>query len=72
MLWLRWRPPFVLRLVIVNLKSGETLQGVLWSTRGPWFTLHKAALLKAGQPPLSIDGEAVVHRAEISFVQVLP
>jgi small nuclear ribonucleoprotein (snRNP)-like protein len=72
MLWLRLRPPFVLRSVIVNLKSDETLQGVLWSTRGAWFTLQKAAILSNGQPPTPIDGEVVIHRDNISFVQVLP
>lgn len=67
-----WQPPFLLRTVIVNLKSGEVIQGVPWTLRGRWLTLKKAELLKANHPPTPIDGEAVVHRDEISFLQVLP
>lgn len=65
-----WRPPFALRSVIVNLKSGETLSGVAWQTRGRWLTLRRAALLTAGQPPAAIDGEVVIDRSNISFLQV--
>jgi hypothetical protein len=67
-----WDPPLLHR-VIVNLKSDSStaLRGVLW-TRGPWLTLRQAELLRAGQPPTPIDGEAVVHRANVAFLQVLP
>ncbi len=56
--------------MIVNLKSGEALSGVLWQTRGRWYTLKNAALLTAGQKPTPIDGEAVIDRSNISFIQV--
>jgi hypothetical protein len=67
-----WRPPFVLRSVLLNLKTGEALSGVLWSTNGPWFVLRQASALTVGSKPAAIDGEAVVHRDNIAFVQVLP
>jgi hypothetical protein len=67
-----WRPPFYLREALFNLKAGDTLSGVHWSTRGPWFTLRNASVLKPGQPPLAIDGDVVIHRDRIDFVQVLP
>lgn len=58
--------------MIVNLKSGETLSGVLWEARGPWLTLRKSAILQAGSAPTPIDGDAVVHRDNIAFTQVVP
>jgi hypothetical protein len=76
MRWLWWwRPPCLLRGVILNLKAdGVAIRGVLWSARGPWLTLRDAALLKAdaGTVPTPVDGEIVVHRANVSFIQVLP
>jgi hypothetical protein len=67
-------PPFLLRTVIVNLKDDPTaaIQGALWSQRGPWFTLRRAAMLKAGSEPTPLDGDIVVHRDNVSFIQVLP
>jgi hypothetical protein len=67
-----WRPPFLLRSCILNLKSGEALSGVVWSTRAGWIALRKASLLKAGAPPMAIDGDVIVARDNIDFVQVLP
>jgi len=60
--------------VIVNLKDDPTtaIKGVLWSSRGPWLTLSSAALLKPSLPPTPIDGDVIVHRDNVSFVQVLP
>lgn len=73
MRWLCWwRPPCLLRTVIVNLKSDDSaIKGVLWSTRGPWLTFKDCALLKPGVTT-PIDGEVVLHRATVLFLQVLP
>jgi hypothetical protein len=74
--WQRWRgaPPCLLRSVIVNLKddSATALHGVLWTSRGPWLTLRSVSLLKPGEPPVPMDGEAIVHRDNVAFVQVEP
>jgi hypothetical protein len=69
-----WRPPCLLRRVIVNLRSDDAsaIQGVLWSARGPWLTWKDCAILKAGAPPTPIDGDVVIHRSNIAFLQVLP
>jgi hypothetical protein len=72
--WLAfWRPPCLCRRVLVTLVSDEAtaLQGVLWSSRGAWFTLKDAAVLKARMPPAPLDGEVVIHRRNIAFFQVL-
>lgn len=72
--WFWWRPPCLLRRVIVNLKDEPptALQGVLWSARGPWLTLRAAAVLAPGEAPTPADGELVVHRNNVAFVQVVP
>jgi hypothetical protein len=74
MRWLLfWRPPCLLRTVIVNVKHDDSsaIKGVLWSTRGPWLTFRNCELLKPGQTT-TIDGDVVIHRSTISFLQVLP
>ena len=48
------------------------MQGVLWHSRGAWFVFRDVALLRAGSPPTPLDGEVVIHRSHVSFLQVLP
>lgn len=64
----------MLRVCIVNLKDDPTtaIRGVLWSSRGPWLTLRDCSLLKAGQPATPMDGEIVIERRAVAFLQALP
>lgn len=73
MQWFWWRPPCLLREVIVNLKDdpGTAIRGVLWSSRGAWLTLRNASLLRTAGEPSAVDGEVVVHRSNVSFLQVV-
>jgi hypothetical protein len=74
MRWLLfWRPPCLLRACIVNRKNDpETaIKGVLWSARGPWLTFKDCSLLKPGVTT-PIDGDVVLHRGTVDFLQVLP
>jgi hypothetical protein len=58
--------------VIVNLKSEENaIRGVLWRSRGAWLVLRDVSILKAATPPTRIDGEIVIHRDNVAFLQVL-
>jgi hypothetical protein len=72
LLW--WRPPCLLRTVLVNLIEDRdtALKGVLWQSRGPWFVLRDVAIVRPGLAPAAMDGEVVVHRRNVAFVQVLP
>jgi small nuclear ribonucleoprotein (snRNP)-like protein len=72
LLW--WRPPCLLRQVIVNLKddASTALRGVLFAARGAWLVLVDVSLLKAGAAPARVDGEVVIHRTNVAFIQVLP
>jgi hypothetical protein len=66
-----WRVPALRRLVIVNLQSDENsaLRGVLWSQRGSWLVLRQCALVVPNQQPKPMDGEVLVHRSNVSFIQ---
>jgi len=69
-----WRPPALLREVAVQLRHDDSLaiEGVLWSARGPWLILRKAQLLKIGVGPSPLDGEVIIERSNVAFIQVLP
>jgi len=57
--------------VIVNLKGqGHSLRGVLWNVADRYLILRQAELLAAGDSK-PIDGEVLVERDEVEFVQVL-
>ena len=56
----------------MNLKDSPdtAIQAVLWSSRGEWLTFKDASLLVPGKPPTKMDGDVVIHRANVSFIQV--
>jgi hypothetical protein len=68
-----WQPPCLLSTVIVNQVSdpNTAIRGVLFRSRGPWLVLKQAEALTAGEKPTAIDGEVVIHRAQVSFMQKL-
>jgi hypothetical protein len=68
-----WRPPALLRRVIVNFRSSENeaMEGVLVRSRGPWLILADASALKAGQPPMKLPGDIHIPRDDVKFLQVL-
>lgn len=61
----------VRRRVVVNLKDGRAIDGVLFKQAGPLLVLVNAHLLEPGADPFPLDGEAVVERSEVSFIQAL-
>lgn len=64
----------MLRACIVNLKDNrsQAIKGVLWSSRGPWLTFRDCQAIQENQNPQPLDGEVLVHRSNIEFLQVLP
>jgi len=67
-----WRPPCLYRSVNVNLKDETLLRGVLWQARGPWLVLRDAALIQEGSALVPMIGDVVIHRDNLSFLQVRP
>jgi len=75
MRWLCWwRPPCLLRRVIVNFTHDpeEAIEGVLWASRGPWLTFRDTSGLRTGREPAKVHGDIVIHRSQIAFLQVVP
>lgn len=69
LLW--WLPPYVLRSVVVNFRDDvPPIGGVVWSSRGGFLTLKQATLDPAGRRT-PIDGEVVIERDKLAFVQVV-
>ncbi|MER7813651.1 hypothetical protein ABZ714_30685 [Streptomyces sp. NPDC006798] len=69
--WFPWRRTAVRRRVVVNLTTDKAFDGVLWAKRGALLVLRDARLLEAGREPQPIDGEVVIERTRVEFVQVL-
>lgn len=61
-------------MVLVNLidESETAVRGVLWRSRGPWLVVREASLVKANLAPVAMDGEVLIHRGNVAFIQVLP
>lgn len=66
----RWRR-LLARRVVVNLKTGRALDGLLVRKSGDLVFLRNATALEPGAAPLTLDGEAVVSRSDIDFIQAL-
>jgi hypothetical protein len=65
-----WRRTAVRKRVIVNLPD-KAFRAILWAKRGPLLVLRDVELLEAGRAPQAVDGEVVVERTRVEFVQVL-
>ena len=68
--WLWWRRTAVRRRVVVNL-ADRAFAGILWAQRGPLLVLRDAQLLEPGAQPQPVDGELVVERLRVEWVQVV-
>ncbi|MFF9568491.1 hypothetical protein [Streptomyces sp. NPDC014685] len=49
----------------------KAFSAVLWAKRGPLLVLRDVQLLEAGRAAQPVDGEIVIERARVEFVQVL-
>lgn len=61
----------VSRRVLVNLKTGRAISGVLVKATGPLLVVKQAHLLEEDRPPVPLDGEIVVERSNVDFIQAL-
>lgn len=65
-----WAPVLRRRVVVVTLDE-RTIEGVLFARRGPLLVLRDAHVHHQGQR-VPADGELVIERARVAWVQVLP
>ena len=63
-----WRT-LIARRVVVNLKSGRGVDGLLVRKSGDLLFMREATALEPGAAPAPIDGETVVQRGDIDFIQ---
>lgn len=64
-----WRRTAVRRRVVVNLVD-KAFAGVLWAKRGPLLVLRDATLMQHGAAETPMDGDVVVERSKVEFIQV--
>jgi hypothetical protein len=67
-----WSLPRRRSRVLVNLLHDEgTIAGVLWNRRGCWLVVKDARLLRPNGDSVTIDGEVVIDKDRVAFLQVL-
>lgn len=72
MSWFGLSYPFRYR-VIVNLKNQtRAFRGVLWQETGGWLVLKHAEVLEDRSAPKPVDGEVLIERRDVDFIQVPP
>lgn len=64
-----WRR-LVRKRVIVN-QAERAFAGILWGQYGPLLVLRNAELLQPGMDPHPLDGEVVIERASVHFIQIV-
>lgn len=64
-----WQRTCVRKRVVVNL-ADQAFSGVLYARRGPLLVLRDAQLLTPAGPPQPVDGEVVIERSRVQFIQV--
>lgn len=67
--WRRWP---ICKRVLVNLDDGRAFTGILYSRRGPLLILREAKLIEPGADPAAVDGEVLIERPRVLFIQVQP
>lgn len=57
------------RRAIVNLSDGTAIDGIFFRQDGPLLILKNAVLLTPGAQPAPLDGDTVVERDRVLFIQ---
>lgn len=61
----------VRRRVLVNLTTGQAIEGVLLRQSGPLLVVANATLHEPNAEPAPLDGEAVIERDRVAFIQAV-
>ncbi|WP_156759996.1 hypothetical protein [Microbacterium karelineae] len=57
------------RRVVVNLADGTSVDGIFYKQDGPLLVIKNATLLEAGAEPVELDGDTVIERDRVLFIQ---
>lgn len=58
--------------VIVNLDTGNAVEGVLVKRRGTSLTLANPIMHAPDRDPVEIEGTTVIDRVRVEFIQTIP
>ncbi|MFB7843624.1 hypothetical protein [Microbacterium sp. NPDC056052] len=64
-----FRKVLLLRRVVVNLDDGSSIEGVLFRDPGNLLVLKNAIYHEPGAEPVPLDGDTIIDRARVLFVQ---
>lgn len=64
-----WRG-LVRQHVVVNTAE-RAFAGILWAQRGPLLVLRNVEIHEPGAKPQAVDGEVVVERSRVEFIQIV-
>ena len=59
------------RRVIVNTKTDRAFRGVLWRKAWGYLVLRDAEMLKGRGETVPMDGEVLIERVNVDFIQVV-
>jgi small nuclear ribonucleoprotein (snRNP)-like protein len=59
-----------LKRVIVNTKTDRAFRGLLWEKRRELLVLRSAEMIKPGGEVIKVDGEVVILKENVDFIQV--
>lgn len=71
-MWGKGRSLGVRKRILVNLDNGSAFQGILWKRTGELLELKDATYLEPGQKPVRVDGEVLIERSKVDWMQVQP
>lgn len=58
------------RQVVVNMLDGSAFTGVFFRQDGPLLVLKNAQFVQGGSEPAPLDGDVVIERSKVLFIQV--
>jgi len=70
--WSRGRRLAYRKRVLVNLRDGSAFDGVLWSRTGAYLVLRSAVVIEPGGEPTPVNGDVLVERERVAWVQAPP
>lgn len=59
------------RRVVINLWSGTAIAGVVTKTTRSYCIVKDAQVIESGSNPTTVDGEIVVDRRQVDYIQAL-
>ena len=62
----------VRRRVLVQLDTGRAVVGTLWTTKAHRVVVKGAELFEPGSEPTRMDGDVVIERARVEYIQAVP